>query len=164
MNADDGTDMLNADGLLLGQFLPVSCDGNGKKALQSPSQGTIDDMANAPVSQASTPSLATHLAAQSFPAPDSVELSQATHAAHWQHEEHQGEPKHNAQDQVQLVLDKPARKATMDLHESAVPLRIVESDEAEKREKQEKEKGERKEKKKQEDRQKEMRETERTRK
>ena len=105
-NADDATDMLNADDLLFGQALPGSSDGNANEAEQSRSQETIDETANAPTSQPSRMSVTTQVATQTLPPRDSLEPLLPTGSELSQQEQPQERAKSNAQEQVHVVLDK----------------------------------------------------------
>ena len=84
-------------------------------------------------------------ATQPLPPPDPLESLQPIVSEHSQQENPQEQARSNAQEQVQMGLDRASRQSTTDLDETAVPLRIVESEEEEdKRAKEQKEKRENK--------------------
>ena len=107
-----------------------------------------EDATNALANQASMAVPTSQVETQPLPPPDPLEPLKPAASEQWQQEQPQEQARSNAQEQVHAVLDRAVRQSTTDLHESAVRLRIVESEEvAEKGAKEEKENRESKERK-----------------
>ena len=101
----------------------IDC-GNANEVEQNPSQGTADAATNAPANQASMAGAMSQVATQPLLTPDPLEPLQPTASEHSQQEQPEEQVRSNAQEQMQVVLDRASRQSTTDVDESAVPLRL----------------------------------------